>query len=350
MEIEQHIWGFTPEGAAVIAYTLRSADGSSVRLTNIGASITGICVPDRAGILADVALGYGDWQSYLTEGAAMGKSVGRYANRIAGGRFSLDGRQYALAQNNPPNHLHGGVSGFGSRIWDSRTEQNRVVFSLTSADGDQGYPGELDVEASFYWDDDHRLEITYAAACDSATVVNLTSHLYLNLAGHDSGSVLGHELQLDCGHFLMNDSVQIPTGEIVTVEGTPMDFRTAKTIGRDIDSDFDFMRQVGGYDHCWAVDGWRRNILGRVGSLFHRESGRKVEILSSQPGVQIYTGNFLQGTPENKSGKRYANHDGVAIECQGFPDAVNHSGFPSQILRSGEMYIQKTVYGFSVSE
>ena len=324
MEIEQNIWGFTPDGQAVIVYTLRSADGAFVRLTNIGAAITEIHVPDRSGRLADVALGYRSWESYLSEGAAMGKSVGRCANRIAGGRFTLEGREYSLAQNNPPNHLHGGVQGFGSRIWESRTERNRVVFSLSSPDGDQSYPAQLDVEASFFWDDKHRLEITYAAACDGTTIVNLTSHLYLNLAGHDSGSVLGHLLQLDCSRFLVNDRVQIPTGEIAPVDGTPMDFRTPKKIRRDIGSDFDFMQQVGGYDHCWAVDGWRKNILGRVGELYDESSGRRVEIFSSQPGVQIYTGNFLQGTPENKSGGRYADHDGVAIECQGVPDAVNH--------------------------
>ena len=350
MEIEQHIWGFTPDGEAVILYTMRSADGALVRLTNIGAAVTEIHVPDRNGTVADVALGYRSWESYLSEGAAMGKSVGRYANRIASGRFTLDGREYLLARNNPPNHLHGGVHGFGSRIWESRTEGNRVVFSLASPDGDEGYPSGLDVEASFYWDDGHRLEITYAATSDGETVVNLTSHLYLNLAGHDSGSVLGQTLQLDCSRFLVNDRVQIPTGEIAPVAGTPMDFLSAKEIGRDIGSDFDFMPAVGGYDHCWAVDGWRKNILGRVGCMHDKDSGRKVEIFSSQPGVQIYTGNFLQGTPENKSGRHYADHDGVAIECQGFPDAVNHPQFPSQVLRQGEMYVQKTVYDFSVSE
>ncbi len=350
MEIEQNIWGFTPDGQAVVLYTLRSADGAFVRLTNIGATITEIHVPDRSGALADVALGYRSWESYLSEGAAMCKSVGRYANRIAEGRFVLDGKEYRLAQNNPPNHLHGGVQGFGSRIWEARTEENRVVFSLASPDGDQGYPALLNVEASFYWNDEHRLEITYVAASDGATIVNLTSHLYLNLAGHDSGSVLGHRLQLDCSRFLVNDRVQIPTGEIAPVEGTPMDFRSAKEIGRDIGCDFDFMPEVGGYDHCWVADGWRKNILGRVGSLYDAGSGRKVEFYSSQPGVQIYTGNFLQGTPENKSGGRYANHDGVAVECQGFPDAVNRPEFPSQVLREGETYVQKTVYDFSVSE
>lgn len=262
----------------------------------------------------------------------------------------LDGKEYTLERNNPPNHLHGGSNGFGNRVWESRTEDNRVVFSLNSPDGDQGYPAEMYVEASYYWSDENRLEITYVATSDGATPVNLTSHLYLNLAGHDSGTVLGHTLQLDCSSFLENDATQIPTGRILPVGGTPMDFRCAKTLGRDIDSDFDFMRQVGGYDHCWAVDGWRKNILGRVGELSDRKTGRRVRIFSSQPGVQVYTGNFLKGTPENKSGGHYSDHDGVAIECQGFPDAVNQPLFPSQILNSGQMYVQKIVYDFSVSE
>ena len=310
----------TAEGQTVLVYKLTNARGASVELCNIGASVRSIVVPDRDGNMADVALGYKEWQSYIDDPAAMGKSVGRYANRIAGGRFELNGAEYLLARNNGPNHLHGGVDGFARRVWESSVEGDFVVFTLTSEDGDQGYPGELTVQAEYYWSDDCELEITYRAVSNADTIVNLTNHMYLNLAGEASGSVLDHHLQLDCSKFLPNDAVQIPTGEAHEVEGTPMDFRVAKRFAEGINSDFNFMQQVRGYDHCWVVDGWKKNILGRVGCLSCEASGRKVEVLSSQPGVQVYTGNWLQGTPTTKSGGRYRDHDGVAIECQAGPD------------------------------
>lgn len=347
MEIEQNVWGFTPEGEAVIIYKIINASGAYVELINFGAAVRSIVVPDRNGTMADVALGYRDMQGYMQDTAAMCKTVGRYANRIADGRFTLDGTEYTLARNAGKNHLHGGANGFQSRLWESRVEGNQVVFSLVSPDGDQSYPATLGVEAAFYWSDDNRLEITYYAESDAATIVNLTSHLYFNLGGESSGSVLNHVLQLDADAFLPTDASQIPTGELRSVDGTPMDFRNPKALGRDIESDYNFMREVGGYDHCWAVRGWRRNILGRVGSLCDTKSGRRVEFLSSQPGVQIYTGNFLGGTPVSASGNRYADHDGVAVECQSYPDSPNKPEFPSVVLRAGERYVAKTVYAFS---
>lgn len=346
MEIEQYIWGMTSEGQAVLVYKMTNSRGASVELCNIGASIRSITVPDREGNLADVALGYKEWQSYVDDPAAMGKSVGRYANRIAGGRFVLGGEEYLLARNNGPNHLHGGVDGFGRRVWESEVIDDQVVFTLTSDDGDQGYPGEMTVQAVYYWSEESELVITYRAVSSRDTVVNLTNHLYLNLSGHDAGSVLEHRLQLDCSKFLPTDSVQIPTGEVADVEGTPMDFRVAKSFGEGIGSDFNFMPQVRGYDHCWVVDGWQKNILGRVGQLSDPASGRMVEILSSQPGVQVYTGNWLQDAPINKSGKRYHDHDGVAIECQAWPDSPNKPQFPTTELKAGERYVQKIVYRF----
>lgn len=348
MEIEQHIWGFTPEGEALLIYRITSPSGACVELTNIGAAVRSIRVPDRKGVSADVALGYKTPEGYIADGASMCKSVGRYANRIASGRFVLDGTVYQLARNNPPNHLHGGVKGFGSQLWQSRVESDRVVFSLYSPDGDEGYPGALDVEVSYYWSDENALETVYVAQSDAPTVVNLTNHLYLNLAGEGIGSVLGQELQLDCSRFLPVDAVQIPTGEMADVEGTPMDFRVAKPVGRDMNSSFARLDVFGGYDHCWVVDGWRKNILGRVGSLYDPASGRSVEVLSSQPGVQIYTGNYLKGTPESTSGRMYDDHDGIAIECQAFPDSPNHPEFPSVRVDAGERYVQKTVYIFGV--
>ncbi len=346
MAVEQNVWGFTPEGEAVVLYTLTNAAGAVVKLTNIGAGIVSVVVPDRDGRMADVALGYESPLSYLGDGAAMGKTPGRYANRIAGGRFTLDGVEYVLPQNNGPNTLHGGPQGFADKLWESRVEDERVIFSLVSPDGDQGFPGELAAEVLYRWNDDCRLEITYLAACDAPTVVNLTNHAYFNLAGHDSGSVLGHLLQLRASHYLPTDRTQIPTGA-VHVYDTPMDFLEPKELGRDIDAPFDALETGHGYDHCWLVDGYEDGEeLLHVGTLTDPSTGRMLDIRSTQPGVQVYTGNFLQGGPVAKGGGRYANRDGVAIECQGFPDAPNRKDFPSQVLRPGETYFEKIEYRF----
>lgn len=349
MEIEQNIWGFTDEGEVALLYTMRNASGAEVRLTNVGASIVGVTVPDRNGQMTDVALGYGDFRAYFHDSATMGKTVGRYAGRIARGRFTLDGTEHFLAQNSPPNHLHGGVNGLGNRLWQARVETDRVVFSYTSPDGEEGYPGELGLEVVYDWDDDCELEITYYARGSAATIVNLTNHAYFNLAG--GGGVLNHELKLYASHYLPLDATLIPTGEIAPVEGTPMDFTRAKPLGRDIDADSEQLRIAYGYDHCWAADGWMREgeldtRLREVAQLTNPVSGRKLTVRSTQLGVQVYTGNFLQGCPPSKSGRRYENHDGVAIQCQGFPDAPNHPGFPSRRLDAGEVYNEKIVYSF----
>ena len=228
-------------------------------------------------------------------------------------------------------------------------ETNRVVMTLLSEDGDQGYPGELCVEAIFDFDEDCALEITYLARTDRTTVVNLTNHVYFNLAGEDSGSVLDHELQLNASKVLEMNERQIPTGQLLDVEGTPQDFRTFRTFRPGIDAEFNHIRDFKGYDHPFVIDGWKPNILGEVGTLRDPRSGRRVEVLSSQPSVMIYTGNWLAGgCPETKHGGQYADYDGVAIECQNYPDAVNHADFPSPLLHPGETYCQKIVYRFGV--
>ena len=354
MSITQKPWGFTPEGEAVILYTLTNSGGASVEVTNLGAALVSARVPDRDGTLADVVLGYADWTSYQGDGPFMGKSVGRYANRMGGSvaghsaGFVLDGREYLLAPNEGRNQLHGGAATLANKLWEARVETNRVVFSISSPDGEGGYPGNLVAEAAYHWSDECELEIVYSAECDAPTVVNFTNHAYFNLAGEASGSVLGHELVLRASSFVPTRPDNIPTGEIWQVEGTPMDFRTPKTLGRDIDADYAQLTDAAGYDRCWVIDGWRRNILGEAGWVADPASGRKMTILTSQPGVQLYTGNWLLGSPAGKSGRPYANRDGVALECQGFPDAPNHPNFPDQTLRPGERYIQKIVYAFSV--
>lgn len=347
VSIEQHVWGMTPEGEAIILYVMRNAKGAEVRLTNYGAAIVAAVMPDREGKMADVVLGYKHPEGYFFDGAASGKSVGRVANRIALGRMSIDGKEYALEVNNGRNHLHGGTRGFANRLWESRVETNRVVMSLVSEDGDQGYPGELNVEAAFDFDDDNTLEITYLARTDKTTVVNLTNHVYFNLSGENSGSVLNHELQLNSSKALEMNEYQIPTGREFDVAGTPQDFRTFRELNEGISSDFNHIRDFKGYDHPFPIDGWKPNILGEAGTLRDPKSGREVKILTSQPSVMIYTGNWLAGgCPETKSGGRYADYDGVAIECQNYPDAVNHPEFPSPLLKPGELYCQKIVFQF----
>lgn len=352
MTIEQHVWGFTEAGEAVIVYRMTGASGASIALCNLGAAIVSAVVPDRAGELKDVALGYADWQGYLHDGPWMGKTIGRYANRLARGRFTLDGAEYRLSQNNPPNTLHGGVNGFGNRLWTGRVETDRVVFGLLSPDGEEGFPGELGVEVIYDWGDDNALEITYFAKGDAPTIVSLTNHAYFNLAGEASGSVLDHTLQLAASRWLPTDASQIPTGAIAPVAGTPMDFRTPKPLGRDIDADFEALRIAHGYDHCWLVDGFSREgslaqRLREVAVLRDPASGRTLEVCSTQPAVQIYTGNFLQGAPRGKSGMDYADRSGVAIECQGCPDAPSRPEFPSQRLERGAIYNEQIIYRFS---
>jgi aldose 1-epimerase len=350
MEITQKPWGFTPEGQAVVLYTITNASGASVELTNLGATWVSAHVPDRAGALADVVLGYPDWQSYLGDGPFMGKSVGRYANRVGGAHFTLDGKEYSLPANSGRNQLHGGAATLANKIWEGRVEGNRVVFSIESPDGEGGYPGNMVVEAAYHWSDECELEIVYTAECDAPTVVNLTNHAYFNLSGESSGSVLGHLLQFNASKFIPTDAESIPTGEFWPVEDTPMDFREAKALGRDIDAPYQQLIDGAGYDRCWVIDGWEKNILGEAGRLSDPVSGRSMTVLTSQPGVQLYTGNWLKGSPAGKSGRPYDNRDGVALECQGFPDAPNHPNFPSQTLRPGERYIQKIVYRFETIE
>lgn len=371
-EITQQVWGFMPEssdggGEPVILYTMTNANGAAVQLTNYGAAIVGITVPDRTGKMADVVLGYGKWQSYIADGPAMGKSVGRYANRIAKGTFSLDGKTCKLAVNNGPNHLHGGPTGFANRLWEGRVEGDRVVFGYHSADGEEGYPGALYVEACYDWDDDNTLEIIYYARLEEgsseATVVNLTNHVYFNLNGHDAGSVLGHTLTLKASAYLPTDETAIPLAapqSPATVEGTPMDFRTAHTLGERInDASFQQLVWGKGYDHCWVIDGYPKPIGGEAWSvlnnttllpaaeLYSEESGRFVKVAATQPGIQIYTGNWLSGCPESKTaGFHYEDRYGVAMECQAFPDSPNRPDFPGVALRQGEVYEQRITYEF----
>lgn len=351
MDIQQIIWGSTPEGEPIIRYTLTNTRGESVALTNYGAAIVAINVLDKNGAIGDVALGYPKWQDYISDGPAAGKSVGRCANRIAKGKFTLDGQEYRLAVNNGPNHLHGGPTGFMNRVWNARVEGDRVVFSYTSAAGEEGYPGELYVEACYDWDDRANLEITYYARTDAKTIVNLTNHVYFNLKGDGVGTIEDHILTLNASKWLPTDSTLIPTAEApISVEGTVMDFRAPHLIGERINTDCDAMKFGKGYDHCWAVEDWAKD--GRVrpaAELYSPDSGRVVLVSTTQPGIQVYTGNWLEGAPTGKNGA-YQDRSAVAMECQAWPDAVNRPDFPSVVLEAGDTYKETIVYSFSTKK
>lgn len=324
----------------ITVYTLTNSSGAVVELSSLGAGVVKVVVPDAKGNMANVVIGYGNVADYFYDGPCAGKVPGRYANRIARGHFTLDGKAYTLAINNGPNALHGGPEGFQNRIWDSEVADGKVVFSRVSPDGEEGYPGTLTAKATYEWTDDCRLILTLEAETDAATVVNLTNHTYWNLDGENSGSVLDEKLWLDADYFLPTDETLIPTGEIAPVAGTPMDFTTLKPLGRDIKMAFPALEYGKGYDNCWVIKGWKPGELKHVATLEAARCSRVLDVYTTQPAVQVYTGNWLAGSPKNEAGRSYDDYDAVAIECQSMPDSPNHDNFPSTVLRPGEKYNQ----------
>lgn len=327
--------------------TLTNESGATATLSTLGAGIVGVVVPDREGKMADVVLGYKNPEDWMADGPCAGKVPGRYANRIARGHFSIDGEEFTLAINNGPNALHGGPTGFQNRIWDLvEADDEHVVMEYHSADGEEGYPGNLTARATYIWTDKNVLKLKLEAETDKPTVVNLTNHAYFNLAGHDSGSVLDHELKLNASRYLPTDDTLIPLpGEPADVKGTPMDFTSPKTLGKDIKADFPALNYGKGYDNCWVIDG-EAGKLRPAAELTDAASGRRLTVRTTQPGVQVYTGNWLDGCPVSKSGKEYKDYDGVAIECQAFPDAPNRPDFPTTLLRPGEKFEEEIEFEF----
>ena len=348
MTIARESWGVSPCGKEVVLYTLANASGAYVKLSNIGAGIVAAVVPDRDGVLADVVLGYPDAASYFGDGPCAGKIPGRYANRIALGKFTLDGVEYTLPVNNGPNHLHGGPDGFQNKVWESREHNGGVEFLYYSEDGEMGYPGAVKTVARYEWTEDNELRLTITAECDAPTVINLTNHAYFNLNGEGNGTILGHQLRLNSSEYLPTDQTQIPLGESAPVAGTPMDFVNLKTVGQDINADFEPLKIGKGYDHCWVIDGAEPGQLQDCAELYAPESGRVLEIYTTQPGVQVYTGNWLSDSPMGKNGHKYEDYSGVAIECQNYPDAPNKADYPSAVLRPGEVYDEAIIFAFRV--
>ncbi|MEU4693686.1 aldose epimerase family protein [Actinoplanes sp. NPDC023714] len=328
-------------------FELTNANGLRVRVLSYGGIVQSIEVPDRDGVLANVALGFADAQGYADHpGPYFGAIIGRYGNRIAKGRFTLDGASYSVPLNNGPNSLHGGLSGFDRKIWDARAVDGGVVLTLVSPDGDEGFPGELSVTVTYTLTDDDELRIDYEAVTDAPTVVNLTNHSYFNLTGVGSGSdVYGHLMQIHADGFLEVDAGLIPSGEILPVEGTALDFRSPVAIGARIRSDEAQLLLGGGYDHNWVLGG---EGLREVARVVEPVSGRTLTVLTTEPGMQFYSGNFLDGTFAGSGGLAYRQGDGFALETQHFPDAPNHPSFPSTVLRPGETYRSTTIYRFGV--
>jgi aldose 1-epimerase len=342
--IGREIFGRTPDGANVSLYTLQNGRGTTVKITDYGGIITAIETPDRSGAPGDIALGFDTLDGYLKGHPYFGALIGRVANRIAKGRFTLDGRTYTLATNNGPNHLHGGVKGFDKVVWRAEPSADaaaaRLRLSYTSADGEEGYPGTLSVIVTYALTRDNELRIDYSATTDKATPVNLTNHAYWNLATR--GDVLGHTMTIAADRYTPVDETLIPTGEVAPVATTPFDFRAPKPIGRDIGRLTS--PRPGGYDHNFVLNGSGLRLAARV---TEPTTGRILEVLTDQPGVQFYTGNFLDGSIVGKRGIAYSQQAGFCLETQHFPDAVNRPGFPSVIVRPGTPYRTTTVYRFA---
>lgn len=347
--IEVKNWGVAPSGEQILLYTLTNNRGTEVRLTNVGATICGVRFADRNGTLDDVLLGYKHGEDYIGDCATCGKTVGRVANRIKLGHLEVEGKVYQLEINNLANHLHGGTGGYANLVWQSKIEGESVLFSLHSPDGDQNYPSAVDVEVRYTLSDDDELSFTYDADSDGTTPFMLTNHAYWNLSGEASGDILDHELKLYSTTSLEMTLDHIPTGKILDVVGTPLDFSSWRRFGDDIAAEYQNIDKKGGYGHFFPRDNWQKGTLQEVGLLRDRKSGRAVRFLSTQAGCMVYTGNKLSiNCPETLSGGRYANYAGIAVECQGFVDAVNNPHFPSIMLHKGEHYHEQTIYKFEV--
>jgi len=348
MAVTRKLWAKTSDGKPIYKYTIINAGGASVSLCSIGAGIVSVNVPDRDGKLGDVVLGYGKAENYFGDGPCFGKCPGRYANRIAGGHLEVNGKVYELPVNNGPNHLHGGPEGFQNKVWDSRTKDSAVEFKYVSQDGEMGYPGMITTVAHYEWNDDNVLSLTFTAMSDADTVVNLTNHAYFNL--NCSGSVLGQVLTLNASEYLPTDETLIPVGESEPVAGTPMDFVNPKTLGRDIRKDFPALKYGKGYDACWLIDGYIPGQLQNAAELYSPKTGRTLKVSTTQPGIQVYTGNWLEGCPKGKKGRVYHDYCGVALECQHFPDSPNKPDYPPTLLKAGETFNEAIIFAFGVKQ
>lgn len=325
-------------------YSLKNTQGMQVNFINFGGIITSIIVPDREGHFSDVILGFDNPEDYTKEHPYFGALIGRYGNRIAKGKFVLNGETYSLAVNNGPNHLHGGLKGFDKKFWSvEERSENSFLLSYLSVDGEEGYPGTLSVEVIYTLTDENELHINYSAITDKTTPVNLTNHSYFNLTGDNNSPILGHEIMINADQYTVVDQNLTPTGQLKHVKGSEMDFTSSKEIGQDILK----VKEGGGYDHNYVLRDWDGS-LKQAAILYEPVSGRMLEVLTTEPGLQFYSGNFLDGSLVGKDDDVYQKHDGLCLETQHFPDSPNHHDFPSTLLHPGENYTSTTVYKFSV--
>jgi aldose 1-epimerase len=353
MPLRHQAFGKTADGREIDLYTLTNKRGMEAGIIDYGGTVVSLKTPDRNGKLADVVLGFDSAGGYLENQFYFGVVVGRYGNRIAKGRFTLNGVKYKLATNNGENHLHGGVTGFNKAVWKARDvsdgQSPRLELTHLSKDGEEGYPGNLSVTVLYTLTDSNELRIDYSATTDKDTVVNLTNHSYFNLAGQGEGDILDHELTLFADKFTPTDKGLIPTGELRSVEGTPFDFRKPVVIGARIGQNDEQLKFGGGYDHNFVLTSGGGS-LALAARVQEPKTGRVLEVLTTEPGIQLYTGNFLDGTVPGKGGKAALRRSGLCLETQHFPDSPNHPQFPSTVLRAGGRYQTTTVYRFSVSK
>ena len=350
--VTKESFGKTSDGQNVDIYTLTNRRGAEIKITNYGGIITSLKVPDRNGKLGDIVLGFDNLDAYLKGSPYFGAIIGRYGNRIAKGRFTLDGHQYTLAVNNGENHLHGGIKGFDKVVWTARPLKvpNGAALRLTylSKDGEEGYPGNLSVRVIYTLTNANELKIEYWATTDKDTVVNLTSHSYFNLGGQGNGDILNHQLLINARRFTPTDAGSIPTGELKSVKGTPFDFTSAFRVGDRINDDDQQLKFGKGYDHNFVLNG-RMGTLRQAAVAYEATSGRSMEIWTTEPGIQFYSGNFLDGTLTGKDGRVYQQRYGFCLETQHFPDSPNHPSFPTTLLRRGQQYHTITIHKFKTS-
>lgn len=349
--VTKQSYGKTASGENVDLYTLRNSKGVEAKITNYGGILVSLKVPDRNGKFDDVVLGFNDLESYLTKNDPyMGALIGRYGNRIAKGRFMLNGVEYKLAVNNGDNHLHGGIKGFDKVVWTGHEMKTAagpaVVLTYLSKDGEEGYPGNLSVRVVYTLTNNNELKIDYSATTDKDTVTNLTHHSYFNLAGEGNGDILNTLVTINADRFVPTDAGSIPTGELKKVAGTPFDFLKATAIGARINQDDEQLKFGNGYDHTWVING-RAGTMRFAAMAYDATSGRVMQVWTTEPGVQFYTGNFLNGTLTGKSGKVYARRNGFCFETQHYPDSPNQPSFPTTTLKKGTTYKSTTIYRFS---
>ncbi len=348
--ITQSEYGETKDGEKVTMFSLKNVGGIEVDIITYGGRITSLRTQDSEGNMENVVLGFDDLAQYEKDNPFFGALIGRYGNRIAKGKFSIGEEAYTLAQNNGENSLHGGIKGFDKQVWDAKTEEGddsaSLILTYLSKDMEEGFPGNLSTTVTYTLHEDNSLDVLYEATTDKATVVNLTQHAYFNLSGDFSNTILDHVVEIDADTYLPVDSGLIPTGELRPVESTPFDFREPKTVGQNISEENEQLELGGGYDHCWVLNDQQAGFR-KVASAYHPTSGRFLEVSTDEPGIQFYTGNFLDGTLPAPNNGTYAKRSGLCLETQHYPDSPNQTEFPSVVLNPGEKYTSKTTFKLS---